>query len=187
MKGKYLGVREDNATRFALIEKNIKLSFGKIKEEVSDHLDSINQNTNEIQSNYEYLCEIDSKIDKLSERIDELTMFFKQQQGIVEEEHTFEVSPLTKKEKEVFLAMYTLEEDKGTVTYSDISRRIAVPTELVQAYVTNLIHKGVPIVKRYISNIAYLKLDDNFKVVQAKKNILGLDESVSENMITPIR
>jgi len=75
---------------------------------------------------------------------------------------------MAKKEKEVFLAMYTLEEDKGTVTYTDISRRIAVPSELVQAYVTNLIQKGVPIVKRYISNVAYLKLDDNFKVVQAK-------------------
>ena len=39
----------------------------RIKEEFDEHLGSINENTNEIQANYEYLCNTDSKIDKLNE------------------------------------------------------------------------------------------------------------------------
>ena len=44
--------------------------FVKIKQEFLEHLDSINQNTNEIQANYEYLKEFETKLEKLRERID---------------------------------------------------------------------------------------------------------------------
>ena len=56
-------------------EDKLKATFTKIKEEFEDHLDSINENTNEIHSNYEYLCELDSKIEKLNEKLEEIMMF----------------------------------------------------------------------------------------------------------------
>jgi hypothetical protein len=180
--------KSDIHNKFAEIEGALKSSFGKVKVEFEDHLDAINQNTNEIQGNYEYLCEIDNKINKLSERLDEITMLLKQHNVIVEEEKpSFEVKALSKKEKEVFLALYTLEDDKGSVTYADMSRRSALPVELLQAYVTNLIEKGVPIVKRYINNIVYLKLDDRFRDAQTKENIVGLDDELCGSIIKSIK
>ena len=48
--------------------ERLKGVFSDVKEELEDHLTAINENTNEISANYEYLCEIDSKMDKLNER-----------------------------------------------------------------------------------------------------------------------
>ncbi len=37
-------------------------AFSQIKDEFEDHLTAINENTNEIQANYELLCNIDQKL-----------------------------------------------------------------------------------------------------------------------------
>ena len=54
------------------LSSTIKLAFSEIHDEFQEHLESINENTTEIQSNYTYLCELDNKIAKLNERIDEI-------------------------------------------------------------------------------------------------------------------
>ena len=56
------------------VNDSLKLSFKKIKQELDSYLDTINQNTNEIQSNYEFLIELDKKIENISDRLDEITM-----------------------------------------------------------------------------------------------------------------
>ena len=165
------------------LNNSLKSVFNQIKEEFSDHLDTINQNTNEIQGNYEFLCELDSKIEKLNERIDEIAMLLKQKDIIVEKRPAFEVLPLTRKEQEVFLALYILEDEKGSATYAEIARRIAYSESLVQAYITNLISKGVPVLKRYIGNDVFLNLDKNFKQIQAKENLLKISALVSASLI----
>ena len=55
-------------------DDKLKATFNKIKEEFEDHLDSINENTNEIHSNYEYMCELDSKIEKVNENLQNLRL-----------------------------------------------------------------------------------------------------------------
>ncbi|NCC71490.1 hypothetical protein EOM09_08000, partial [bacterium] len=45
----------------------------EIQMELDEHLDSINQNSLEIQSNYDFLEQLDKKIEKLHARIDEIT------------------------------------------------------------------------------------------------------------------
>ena len=82
-----------------MMEGTLKDAFNVVREELDDHREAINQSTNEIQTNYEYLCKLDSKIEKLGERIDELTMFIKQLKG--QEQKKFIVSRLTRKEQEV--------------------------------------------------------------------------------------
>lgn len=157
----------------------------QIKDEFNDHLEAINENTNEIQANYEYLCEVDQKLTKVTERLDELTMFLRAQAGkLVEEKPTFETSPLTKKEKELFQALYVLEDEKGSVTYSDIGRRTGLSERLVQAYITNLIEKGIPIIKRYLHNQVFLKLDTVFKDIQARENLVGISPRISKSVIS---
>jgi len=161
-----------------LVKRHISSGLKEIKEELDEHLTSVNQNTNEIQTNYEYLCELDSKIEKLKERIDEITMFL----GISHPKADYKISPLTKNEKEVFLILYTKGEEKGYLTYKEIARSLALSEDLVMNYITNLIEKGIPIIKKYANNKVSIKLDSNFKSIQAKENIVKIDEAISAKL-----
>lgn len=161
--------------KLELVNLRVSNTFEQIKEQFEDHLESINENTNEIQSNFEYLCELDRKIDKLSERIDELTNLIKQRKGEKVEEKTFKLQPLTKKEKEVFYALYILTEQRRYATYREIAKRVSYSEDLVAAYITNLIEKGIPVVKKYSNKLAYLSLNPQFREIQAKENIVGVN------------
>ncbi len=151
-------------------------AFSQIKDEFEDHLTAINENTNEIQANYELVCNIDQKLNKLAERMDKLELFLQKQGMEVEEKEQFKPIRLSKREQEIFLVLYTQEEVKGSVTYLDIARRVSLPEDIVASYVSNMLQKGVPIVKKYISNEAHLSLNPQFKSLQAKENVLQIEQ-----------
>ena len=98
---------------------------------------------------------------------------------ICETSASSQISPLTKNEKEVFLVLYTKGEEKDYLTYKEIGRSLALSKELVMGYITNLIEKGIPLIKRYAENQIYIKLDPKFKNIQAKENIVNIDEAIS--------
>ena len=163
------------------VQQEIKEALKGIKAEFEEHLQAINENTNEIQSNYEYLCDIDGKLDKLSERIDKIQLFLKSNSNFVfDSEKVFDVKPLTRTEKEIFIVLYALEDENGVVSYIDIARKTGLQYNLISNYITSMIEKGVPILKKYINNRPYLKLDQEFKVLQAKENILMIDTAQKE-------
>ena len=155
------------------VQKMLKAEFLKIKHQIEEHLQSINENTNEISANYEYICEIDQKLDRLSARVDYIQMHLGDQ-GLDIKKNDFDVKRLNRREQEVFLVIYTLEEEKGGVTYEDISLKLGISEHLAGNYVTSLIEKGVPILKRYPDSRPHLKLDPEFKTLQTKENILQL-------------
>ena len=157
------------------LNKALRQEFTKIRHEFEDHLQAINENTNEITANYEYICEIENKIDRISERVDNIQMFIESNFNVaVEKRPDFDVKRLSRREQEVFLVIYTLEEGKGGVTYSDIAVKLGISEQLAGNYVTSIIEKGVPIIKRYINSKPYLRLDPAFKTLQTKENILQL-------------
>ncbi len=159
------------------IKTAIRFVFEEIKEELDEHRDSINQNTNEISSNYEYLCEIDYKINKLTEKIEQIHLFLEENSGFkTTKKPKFQPKPLTNNEQDVFLVLYTLEDKKGAVSYPEIAKRTGLSEDLVSDYITRMIEKNVPIIKRYVNNQPYLRLDPQFKRAQAKENILGLNQ-----------
>lgn len=160
----------------------VKQLFSEVREELNEHLDSINQNTNEISSNYEYMVELDYKLNKLSERLDQLQLFLEKKLGYkAVKGPQFEPKPLSNNEQDVFLVLYTLEEKKGAVAYIEIAKRTGLSEELVSQYITRMIEKNVPIIKRYVNNVPYLRLDPKFKLLQAKENILGLSQRTISN------
>ena len=161
---------------------DIKEIFAEIRDELEDHLTAVNENTNEIQANYESLCELDSKIDKLNERLDRIELFLKDKGFKVDEKQYPNVQSLTKKEQEVFLILYTNEE-KGPISYEEIARKLGLTEELAASYIQNLTAKGVPIHKRYINNKAFIKLDKAFKNLQTKKNILKISQTIIPNVL----
>ena len=157
--------------------KKLKSAFGSIKKEMEDHLDAINENTNEIQSNYEFMCRLDSKIDKINERLDEMQMFIEHKS---KSKDTELLEPLTKREKEVVLVLYS--NDGKALTYRDIARRTALTEIMAKHYVINLIKKGVPVIKKADGGEVFVHLDKDFMSLQAKENILGISETIARSI-----
>jgi len=151
------------------MDKRLREAFSGIREELEDHLTAINENTNEIQGNYEFMCQLETKIDKLTERLDELQMM------LMGGPKHVNVAPLTMREREVFLVIYANEK----LTFGDIARKTALPENLVSAYVGNLIRKGIPLIKVINDGMEFISLDSGFRALQAKENILGINESFS--------
>ena len=164
--------KKEEKTDLTTLKQGIKKSFDAVKFELNEHLDSINQNSSEIHSIYNFLSELDAKIDKMNERLDSIQLS-------TTTETTFEID-LTHREQEVFLVLYS--EDR--ITAKEISRRLGFSDEMVNRYVYNLISKGVPILREYQKDIVYLCLDLKFKDIQARKNVLKIDESVSKQLLS---
>lgn len=158
------------------INSNLKLSFKKIKEELDSYLDTINQNTNEIQSNYEFLIELDKKIENLSERVDELTMLINPKETM--DKYDFD---LTMREQEVFLVLYAIQKKMSAAA---IAKRLGLTIDKVNTYLYNLISKKVPILKEYHNNKIFFYLDDKFRSLQARHSIIKIDSSVSKQLLT---
>lgn len=159
--------------------KILKSSINDLKDQTEDHLCSINENTNEIHANYEHALEIESKIDKLAERMDEISMLF----GAAEVVKNPTIPKLSRVEKAVFLALYALSEEMQYVTYRQISESVNLSETLVMNYITILIEKGVPIIKSYGGNRTRLRVSSYFKNRQTKSDILKLNHDASKQVV----
>jgi len=181
------GKKNNGSKELLTINKTLKKAFNRIKEEFEEHLGSINENTNEIQANYEYLCNVDSKIDKLNEKIEDLQLFINRLVAKDDKNHNEEQVYnhifLTTKEKEVFLALYTMAEEKGPITYKVIARRIGLTEFMVRDYIINLIEKGIPVIKKYVNQEVYLDIDQKFRHMQAKENLVDINESMAKRFV----
>jgi predicted RNase H-like nuclease (RuvC/YqgF family) len=163
------------------LTNKLKIAFSQFNSQVNleleDHLDTINQNTDEIQVNYQYMCELDRKITKLNEKIDDIHMNLSKLTGkkIRKLKQFEDIDPLTTKEKNIFLNLYTEEEP---VSYSHLARKMSMPVQLLRQYISNLIEKGIPIQKLYKNTLPYIQLDRRFKNLQAKTNILKIEQKI---------
>ncbi|RLE39630.1 hypothetical protein DRJ17_00340 [Candidatus Woesearchaeota archaeon] len=148
----------------------LKNELNQIREELDEHLIGINENTTEIETQYEYLSEIDAKIEKLSEKIDDIYLFLG-----VNKEHYELKRELTLREKEIFKILY--QEEVENVDFRFIARTLILPVSLVKRSIDNMIAKGVPINKKFLKSGVYLSLDRYFKRLQAKFNLVGIENS----------
>ena len=60
------------------VNAGLKDAFGKIKEEFEEHLQAINENADEIQLSYEYITQMETKVDKLTAKMEELQLMMRQ-------------------------------------------------------------------------------------------------------------
>ena len=141
------------------------------REELDDHRLAINENTSEIISTNDFLSELNCKLDKLSERLDELELLVKGQKKQAE----FVLRPLSGKEKEVFQALYLLTESQPYASYEQIAKRSGMTKELVIGYVVSIIQKGVPVLKKFDGSTVFMRLDPAFRQKQAQENIVGVN------------
>lgn len=152
------------------IEKGVRQGFEKVKEELNEHLDSINQNTEELTAAYQYIHALESKIEKLSERIDELTL---QVKGAQIPDYKID---LNLREQEVFLTLYTSGEP---LCIEEISKQLGLTPDLVGVYINKLVIKGIPLLRKAVNELTFFTLETNFKTLQARKNVVSVSESVA--------
>lgn len=150
----------------------------EIREQLEDHLTSINQNTDEIHTNFEEISQLNQKVSKLSERLEELSM---QLQMSALPRESFTVEPLTTREQEVFLVLYT---EDDFVSQAEIARRLCLPETLVRQFLTSLMERGVSITRKGHGNDVLVKIDQAFKERQAKENIAGISEQLTLALAT---
>jgi len=151
----------------------LRNSFNRLKDEMTDHLDAINENTNEINSNQSYLAHLETMMMKLTERLDDIELKLAEITG--EKKYTeddFKNIILTRKEEEIFKVLY--ENTGDLLNYKKIARSLGLTQELVRKHITSIINKGIPIIKKYFDNNIYLVLDSDFRNLQAKKNIVKI-------------
>jgi DNA-directed RNA polymerase specialized sigma subunit len=143
----------------------MKKNFEAIRSALEEHLSAINENTSEIQALFDYLHEMDVKIEKISQRLDKIQ---------INNSHTCikqSIQPLSQQEKKVFLTLYTQE---SPLSFSDISKRSHLQTSVVCDCVSSLVRKGIPLQRSHFNNHMFIKIDPNFKELQAKENIINL-------------
>jgi DNA repair exonuclease SbcCD ATPase subunit len=162
-KGDRNDVQVDN------LRDELKVVFSKIKEEFEDHLESINQNTIEIQSAFEYLSRIASSVEKIEQRLARL------ENRSSERDTTVETVLLTRDEEEVYALLLDSTRQRQLLTYEHIARRIDVTKTFCAHLIANLVDKGVPIIKRFSNGDVFLEIDPRFADGEPMINIATID------------
>ncbi len=140
-------------------------NIDNINQALEEHLGAINDNSLEIQSLFDYMREIEVKMDKISQRLDQLQLSTDKQL----EKYT--ITPLDKTEMRVFLTFYTEEQP---LTFQEISKKVNLPYTMIPDCLSALTQKGIPLQRSYFKNQLFIKLDPQFKELQAKENIVNL-------------
>jgi dGTP triphosphohydrolase len=153
------------------INKGVTMAFQKVAEEFSEHLDTINANTSETAALTQAIYVLEEKIDKLNERIDEFTVSksFKRKDF-----SNIEIN-LNVQEQEVFATLYTSEKFLSIKQISGLVGRTIDATKII---LKRLVSKKISILKETNGKEYFYGLDKFFKQIQAKENIVKLNETV---------
>lgn len=141
----------------------------QVREELDDHRAAINENTSEIQGAATSLCQLGNRIAIIEEQLAAVL----KKLGL-HEAPRWQITPLSEKEKQVFLALYLLTETAPSATYMQLSRRSGLAKSLVVSYVASILEKGVPLQKQYVGKTMYLSIEPAFRQEQARENLVGL-------------
>lgn len=82
---------------------------------------------------------------------------------------------LTKQELMVFLTIYQLEDEHRNVSYIDIAKRLKLSEGCIRTYISNLMKKGAPILKkRHNNKVVYLYIEKAFRELKLKDKLSDL-------------
>jgi hypothetical protein len=143
----------------------MKEKFEIIRNALEEHLSAINENTSEIQAMFDYLQELEIKVDKLSHRLDNLQL-----NNDVEIDKPV-IQPLDHIERKVFLVLYT---EDMPLSCRELGMKARVPLSAVSECISSITDKGIPLLRSLVNNQIYFKLSPSFKEIQAKENLINL-------------
>ncbi len=135
----------------------------QIEQQFDDHRAAINENTTEIQAVFDYLREIEGKIDALGQRVEHMLLS--------EKPAAPKEVAVTTMERDIFMALYM---EEVPLSYGEIALKCNIPVSCVPDGLTSLSAKGIPFVRTFYGEKLFVKLDPKFKELQAKENIVNL-------------
>ena len=156
------------------MQSQLKSAFNKIKQEIDDHRQSINENTNEIQTNHEYLNVIDAKVDRLSQKIEEFELLMQQ---ITQSESLKQIASaqytlnshmsypqLTEIEYNLLSLLFNASQN-DYMTYAFIAVELEITEQKAVESVNGLLAKGIPVLRRFVApEIVAVYLSPEFKL-----------------------
>ena len=163
-----------NLKRQGINERALRNSFKKVKEELDDHLTAINDNTDEIQKVYDYIHSVEEKIEKLNEKIEQVQLSLSKY-GVYTGNES--ISDLTAREQEFFLLLYT---NPDFLSHKEISKILNLNEDYIETMIQALIKKGIPLLRRQQNSEELIKLDDNFRRLQTKSQIVSINGEISK-------
>ncbi len=137
--------------------------FVKVKKAIEEHLFAINENSLEISSLFDYLQDVEEKIDRLSARLDQLQL-----SSVPKEK---KVASLTESERLLFAQLYTAEK---ALSYGELAKRCNCSHSEVSVCIGSLSSKGVLFSRQLHHQKMLISLDSNFKERQARENLVNL-------------
>lgn len=148
-----------------LESEKLKKQLFLVKENLSEHLSAINENTSELQSFFDYLQELEQKLEKISQRVDQIQLQVK-----VPKDKPY-IAPLNNTEKKLFLALYT---EENALNCLELSQKSGIPFSIIREHLNALSQKGIPLLRSFANNQTFYQIDARFKDWQAKENIINL-------------
>ncbi|MBI5392405.1 hypothetical protein HZA96_00925 [Candidatus Woesearchaeota archaeon] len=156
------------------MQSQLKLAFNKVKQEIDDHRQSINENTNEIQTNHEYLNAIDAKVDRLSQKMEEFALLLRQLtqseslKQIASAQYTLRSQllhqQLTETEYNLLSLLFNANQN-DYMTYAFIAAELEISEQDVVETVNGLLSKGIPVLKKFVTpELIAVYLSPEFKM-----------------------
>lgn len=169
--------REKSIKKLRIFDDKLKKSFSAVKEEMEEHLQAINENTDEVSAVYEHLSELDCKIDKLSSRMEQMQLMIKQ---LVQSQAQmgFKIN-LDFEEQKIFLALYAFGDN---LTLANIARKTNINEINAEKKIESMKSKGINILEKTTGIRKFYSLEKEFKSLQAKTHIVEIDRIVANQI-----
>lgn len=166
------GVDMERGGRLDKLEKNIRESFKNLKLELEDHLDSINDNTNELEHFSEIIYEFDNRLNKIEDTLE----FIKN--SLVNNDIKKPTGPrLNEKESDIFQAIFRQEGEP--VLLASLSKEVGIPENSLKRVITAMVNKGIPIMQTNCATGKFFYLENDFREKQLKHNVLNLSTNLT--------
>jgi hypothetical protein len=160
-------------------DKKLREAFRKIREEKDEHLENINELTNELQTAFEYISDLENKYEKLKEITDELQMF--KNSMLLNDKTHFSNIVLSLDEQKLFLTLYVFGE-KEPLPLKYIMKKIGIEQDTAKVLLSSLLDRRIPITRERIGSEWYFNIDPRFRELQTKENLVKIHESVSKGI-----
>lgn len=153
----------------AASDDKVRKSFSKLREEMDDQRETLNQLTSELEGVYDWIFQFEQSLQKISE-------------GVAEKQvaRQADVVNLTLREQELFVLLYLTQEPLHLTSIAD---RLGFQELVVQEYADRLMMKGVPVLRQPTSEGLFYSMELKFKERQAKEHLVEIDPRISQELL----
>lgn len=148
-----------------------------IREELDDHLLSINENTQELEAQYSHMKAMDKRLKSLEEQFAKINdVLAKLMPNEMKQQQEQEKITVTAQEEKVFTALYQAD---SLVSYDDLTSVCDRSLSFVRSTMNRLIEKGIPVVQETVKRKTMFMLEPKFKEQQVKYGIVAIERALT--------